>query len=166
MNSATTLPTLCNRAPSGRAVECRPASACRFLLTLRRSDSSAFPALSCTSHSFAARVYRLVRPHSFTHYALVAGRPYCLSLRTVTSKLAFDNNHHRGRCLRIVRCLFLATFRHLHSFPQRKALLLRTKRARPPPDAIAHSSPACAANYQTLVILDAHLRHSLNIWLF
>lgn len=56
---------------------CRPASACRFLLSPRRSDSSAYKqaaVLSPTPHSFAARVYRLVRPHSFTHNTIRARR--------------------------------------------------------------------------------------------
>lgn len=81
---AVVLPTLalfCSLQPRAKwavVQHCRPASACRSLLSPRRSDSSAYTAaaavLSPTPHSFAARVYRLVRPHSFTHKTIRARR--------------------------------------------------------------------------------------------
>lgn len=124
---------------------CRPASACRSLLSLRDSDSSAYTraALSRRPHSFAARVYRLVRPHSFTHNPIRARRrPTDHTIRrhhALTSKFTLGNNHHRGHCLPIVRCLFLGTIRHLHLSLIGSHCCCQQSRPDLHLDAIAHS---------------------------
>jgi hypothetical protein len=117
----------------------RPASACRSLLSLRHSDSSAYTraVLSREPHSFAARVYRLVRPHSFTHNphtrSSQADRPYHPS-----PPHSHEQIHARQqsppRSLSAHCPLPILGYDSPPSFvPYRKPLLLPTKPARPPP---------------------------------
>ena len=93
-----------------------------------------------TPHSFAARVYRLVPPHSFTQsHTRSSQADHTIRRHTLTSKFTLGNNHHRGRCLSIVRYLFLGTFRHLHLSLIGSHCCCRQSWPDLHPDAIAHS---------------------------
>lgn len=122
---AVVLPTLalfCSLQPRAKwavVQHCRPASACRSLLSPRRSDSSAYT----RSSSFVAH-YSLLRrarlsPRAPTlihsqYHTRSSQADHTTRRHTLTSKFTLGNNHHRGLCLPIVPCLFLGTSRHPH----------------------------------------------------
>lgn len=143
--------TLCNRAPSSR----QATSACRFLLAPRRSDSSAHPQhpQCCRApliHRRARLSYRPVRPHSFTTYALVAGRPPSVATRSPKTTI---------NTATIVRPLFAVySWALLVTFvcSLYAAIVAENKAADLHPYAIAHSLPARAEHHPTLVNSAVH----------
>lgn len=135
-HSAALFRSLQPRAKWAVVQQCRPASACRFLLSPRRSGSSAYTqaaVLSRTPHSFAARVYRLVRPRSFTHNTIRARR------RPTYRPSPHSHEQIHARQQSTPRALFAhcpqPILGHVSppSFVPHRKPLLPTKLARPPP---------------------------------
>lgn len=142
LEGAHSLPLLRSLQPRAKwavVQQCRPASACRSLLSLPRSDSSAYSnTFIRIAHSSLPRRARLplcasTLIHTIPH-ALVAGRPYHPSPHSHGQIHARQQSPPRPWPL-FAHCPLpiLGHVSPLSFVAYRKPLLLPTKPARPPP---------------------------------
>lgn len=156
--ASCSLPSLSTSATARQASR-QPASACHSLLTPRRSDSSAHSQFCRAPLAPPPRASTVgataLCAHTHSPYALVAGRPPPARLSQHNHEQARPRQQStlrpRGLCLPIVRCPILGPCSLPSFVPCTEPLSLRTKRPRPPPYAIAHSSPARAEHRSTFV---------------